>query len=541
MMKCSALDAPLYGSSIPAVTRFSRTRLWVVALFMLGLLPVNGQATTQVCPPVGSDTTCGVIITINQAVPPCPPQGCTSIVLTGQGPFDDIEDSLVGVVNNSGVPITSLELTSALFDIFGFDDDGICATDPNGIGHPYIPAPPACPYGPTGYEGPGTSFSNISLDAMSGTVNFNPPIAPGGTAYFSLEDTLSLTTTPCSDAINSAIPRPVPNGSPTINATFTPIQVDANSPTLAYAASLCGFSGWDWQQVITRLPAPSPIIAAGGTTPLIAPPSFLDPQPNGYKNLAVDHSYPFYFDPNSGELQAQEPGGLILNFKDTPADQCLPGGTGAPCGGNTAPAGSKLAFTTHLVGLMGQGPSYGVLDTGIGFSWVSTFNGTSGGTSVTKNLLPPDSGSGTGGITITKFNDTTGYQFPKGVGVAAINGVSVGGTTVSTTTLLEKGQAAVTATGLAYSRVTQTFDGSVTLTNTSASTIVGPFQIVFDSLTSGVTLVNSGTTFGGWPYLSLTTAGNLAPGAGASVIVQFSDPSNLTTNFSPIPYAGSFN
>jgi hypothetical protein len=38
-----------------------------------------------------------------------------------------------------------------------------------------------------GYEGPTSWFSNISADTSSGTVNFSPPIAPGGSTYFSLE------------------------------------------------------------------------------------------------------------------------------------------------------------------------------------------------------------------------------------------------------------------------------------------------------------------------------------------------------------------
>ena len=38
-----------------------------------------------------------------------------------------------------------------------------------------------------GYEGPTSWFSNISPDTSSGTVNFSPAIAPGGSAYFSLE------------------------------------------------------------------------------------------------------------------------------------------------------------------------------------------------------------------------------------------------------------------------------------------------------------------------------------------------------------------
>lgn len=38
---------------------------------------------------------------------------------------------------------------------------------------------------------------------------------------------------------------------------------------------------------------------------------------------------------------------------------------------------------------------------GIGFDWYSTYDGTAGGIATTKGILPPDPGSGTGGVTIT--------------------------------------------------------------------------------------------------------------------------------------------
>ena len=42
-------------------------------------------------------------------------------------------------------------------------------------------------------------------------------------------------------------------------------------------------------------------------------------------------------------------------------------------------------------------------------------------------------------------------------------------------------QVVTTASGLAYSRVTQTFNGTVTTRNTSSTGINGPFQIVLTS------------------------------------------------------------
>ena len=85
-----------------------------------------------------------------QVDPAAPPNG-----------YDGVEDTLIGVQNNSGRPISSINLASTTASIFGFDQDGIC--DPSSWPAPTTTnTPPGCPgpqgFGPTGYEGPGTSF-----------------------------------------------------------------------------------------------------------------------------------------------------------------------------------------------------------------------------------------------------------------------------------------------------------------------------------------------------------------------------------------------
>jgi hypothetical protein len=99
-------------------------------------------------------------------------------------------------------------------------------------------------------------------------------------------------------------------------------------------------------------------------------------------------------------------------------------------------------------------------------------------------------------------------------------------------------EVAATASGLAYSRVSRTFNGTVTITNISSGPISGPFQILFTVLTAGVTLANAKGTFSGAPYLTATVA-TLAAGQSATVNVQFSDPSFGTINFTPVIYSGS--
>lgn len=151
------------------------TIVGVLALAML-VMPAISHAQ---CPAIGSDTTCGIVITLNTG-------GTATITATGQGPYDGIEDTLVGVVNNSGGTVGSISLSGS--NIFGFDFDGICTYTPF-TGSGYCSSLPA---GSSGYEGPGTSFT--ITDANDGSVSFAGGLANGGTAYFSLEESLSATS-----------------------------------------------------------------------------------------------------------------------------------------------------------------------------------------------------------------------------------------------------------------------------------------------------------------------------------------------------------
>jgi hypothetical protein len=89
----------------------------------------------------------------------------------------------------------------------------------------------------------------------------------------------------------------------------------------------------------------------------------------------------------------------------------------------------------------------------------------------------------------------------------------------------------VTASGLAYSPVTQTYVATVTFTNTGATSI-GSFQVVFTDLPANVGVVNFTGTSSGSPTLTVT--GNLAPGQPVVVTVEFTNPSNATIHFTPV-------
>jgi len=88
------------------------------------------------------------------------------------------------------------------------------------------------------------------------------------------------------------------------------------------------------------------------------------------------------------------------------------------------------------------------------------------------------------------------------------------------------------SSGPIYNPLTRLFNGSATITNTSATPLSGPFPLVFQGLPAGVTLANAtGSTGGGIPYVSDALA-TLPPGQSSTVAVQFQDPQLV-----PITYA----
>jgi hypothetical protein len=142
------------------------------------------------CPPVGSNTGCSQLVVLNR-------DGTATVQTDPAAPangYDGAEDTLIGVRNSSGRSISSVNLASTTRDIFGFDGDGLC--NPSQWPSPLTrTTPPGCPgiqgFGATGYEGPGNSFSNISANRLTGTLNFNPALPSGQTEYFALEEALA--------------------------------------------------------------------------------------------------------------------------------------------------------------------------------------------------------------------------------------------------------------------------------------------------------------------------------------------------------------
>jgi uncharacterized repeat protein (TIGR01451 family) len=111
---------------------------------------------------------------------------------------------------------------------------------------------------------------------------------------------------------------------------------------------------------------------------------------------------------------------------------------------------------------------------------------------------------------------------------------------ITAAVLVSPSQISTTSSGLAYSRVSQTYIGTITVRNISGAPIAGPIQILFTALPSGVTLANATGTFNLSQYLTVPNVTSLAPGQSAVVSVAFHNPSNLTITFTPVIYSGSF-
>lgn len=93
--------------------------------------------------------------------------------------------------------------------------------------------------------------------------------------------------------------------------------------------------------------------------------------------------------------------------------------------------------------------------------------------------------------------------------------------------------------GLTLDRATQRFKGTVTLTNTSSSTITGAFLMLrLDLLTEGVLLANATGNQGGSPTLTVPVT-SLAPGQSVAVQTQFLNPNRLPIAYRPKLFTGT--
>ena len=162
-----------------SLSKFPSTTLLASGILALG---VGMAHATPIFPRVGASTLGPAIIFTFNA------NGTISTTSVSTQTYDGSDDVEVGIVNNSATVKTSINLSGSGNGggIFAFDGDGIVDYIDANTGHYTV----GNPSDPTGYGGIGVTFSNISLDQTSGTVNFSAA-ANGGTAYFGLESSPS--------------------------------------------------------------------------------------------------------------------------------------------------------------------------------------------------------------------------------------------------------------------------------------------------------------------------------------------------------------
>jgi hypothetical protein len=153
---------------------------------------------TQSSGTVLNNTGCNVLITFG-------PGGSISTTFPNAAVSYDagLDDNLVGIINDSGATITAITLSSATYDIFGFDNDGICGTTggaqtTTNPGYIFVGGGNPCVNStdPSDYGGPFTLAVATNSNDRVGTVTFgNGGIANGGSSWFSLEDPVDVNLT----------------------------------------------------------------------------------------------------------------------------------------------------------------------------------------------------------------------------------------------------------------------------------------------------------------------------------------------------------
>lgn len=151
-------------------------------LFLIAALGCLTPLFAGVCPPAGAAADCNLLITFS-------PTGSISLTYPDPNPYDGSDDILIGVVNNTPTTINSLIFMGSGNGggAFMFDGDGACLYGPT-CSHPPLGTYVSI-YGDNGYydQGSGVWFTNVNAAEDTGTVHFYGGIAPGGTAWWSLE------------------------------------------------------------------------------------------------------------------------------------------------------------------------------------------------------------------------------------------------------------------------------------------------------------------------------------------------------------------
>ena len=147
------------------------------------------------CASTGVAGTCAAVYRFNS-------DGSVDTLVDSSVPSTDgIEDTLIGIQNNSGHTLDSLTLNGMGLSIFSFDSDGQSNIANPGSG-------PGATYFGQYFDGMGvllgtTSFSGINVAGDLGTVDF-AGLVTGGYGWFVLEEQINFNAPP----IVSSVPLP---------------------------------------------------------------------------------------------------------------------------------------------------------------------------------------------------------------------------------------------------------------------------------------------------------------------------------------------
>jgi hypothetical protein len=98
----------------------------------------------------------------------------------------------------------------------------------------------------------------------------------------------------------------------------------------------------------------------------------------------------------------------------------------------------------------------------------------------------------------------------------------------------------IAPSGLAYSRISKQYSGTVAITNTSGAAIAGPLELVLTNLTAGATLANADGIPTNGPYVTTLASGPLAPGSSVTATIRITAPQANAPTFTPLVFSGNF-
>lgn len=152
----------------------------MVGLTWASSAPALATGQYSQCPPVGPDSGCRYLIDLEGSGT----QSWYTINRDASQPLLEADgDGLVGVTNNT--TNNSLVSVTITYSQTIVQHGGICAAG-------LSPVPSGCPFGPTGYEGPGTQ---VTFDGPTEKVTFGSGLGPGQNAYFAIADGGALRAT----------------------------------------------------------------------------------------------------------------------------------------------------------------------------------------------------------------------------------------------------------------------------------------------------------------------------------------------------------